>query len=372
VHFESNDGKQAVKTFTWEQLRIVEPRNPDPRQLPPDGQAALDTLTAKFEATIEHWNSVVRAHGAEPGDTRRYHRALDRHTQRHAATIIAEQPEWLHQHLGDRAGDVAGARTWDDALSAVVVWRNQHNIDTGVDGLGSRPDDTPEGDRWDQLSLDTAHARVWLATTDRTPPDWPIHPSHRELTERLDELEQIFADAPADYRHIIDQLESGQLSFDDTTELLTAATNQQDARRNWIIEHWPHVVEHQQINRTLTLGEWGPGPTIVDTATENLAINDNLRDAITARAPWLRAVLCAIANPGETSIGRESINLLQAIADHRADHNSLDTAPLAPPTISPIPEYIQLVDILNDLALRRAKDGAVRDQGVLVELDLEN
>jgi hypothetical protein len=54
---------------------------------------------------------------------------------------------------------------------------------------------------------------------------------------------------------VINRLEAGQLSFDDTTELLIAATDQHDARRTWMVEHWPHVVEYQEINRTLTLGD---------------------------------------------------------------------------------------------------------------------
>jgi conjugative relaxase-like TrwC/TraI family protein len=372
VYFESNTGKQATKTFDWEHLRIVEPRNPDPRQLPPNAQAVLDTLTARYEATIEQWNGVVRANGAEPGDTRRYQHAIDRHTQRSAAAIVAQRPEWLHQHLGERPADVAGARTWDDALSAIVMWRNEHHIDTGIDGLGPRPNNATDGDRWDQLNLNTSYARVWLATTDRTPPDWPIHPSHRELTERLDKLEQIFADAPADCRQIISQLESGQLSFDNTTELLTAATYQQDARRVWIVEHWPHVIEYQEINRTLTLGGWGPDPAILDTATGHSAIDDNLHDAIAQRAPWLRATLCAIATPTDTSIRPEAIALLQTIADYRADHGVKTTAPIGPPTLTADIEYQQLTDGLNSLAVDLDQVAAIVDPQGSVAFDLDD
>jgi conjugative relaxase-like TrwC/TraI family protein len=371
VHFESNDGTHATKAFTWEQLRIVEPRNPDPRQLPPDAQVALDTLTAEFEATIERWNDVVRANGAEPGDTRRYQRALDRHTQRSAAGIAAERPDWLQQHLGERPTDVTGARTWDDALNTIVVWRNEHDLESGVEGFGPRPDNTHDCDRWDQLNLDTAHSRVWLATTDRTQADWPIHPSHTELTKRVDELEQIFANAPADCRNIISQLEAGQLTFDDTTELLTTATHQQDNRRNWIIEHWPHIVEYQEINRTLTLGEWGPDPAIFDIAVEHYAVNDNLRIAITQRAPWLRAALSAAATPGATNIERHAAELFQAVADQRADQNITDSAPLGPPGRSTSPEYQQLADSLGDLVARRTRAVVFPDKGEFVAFELE-
>jgi conjugative relaxase-like TrwC/TraI family protein len=372
VHFESNDGTHATKTFAWEQLRIVEPRNPDPRQLPPDGQDALDTITTKLEATIERWNDVVRANGAEPGDTRRYQRAVDRHTQRSVAAIAAEQPDWLHRHLGERPADVAGARTWNDALSAIAVWRNEHGIDGDVDALGPRPTNTPDGERWDQLNVNTAQARVWLATTDRTPADWPIHPSHTELTNRLDELEQIFARAPADCRKIIGQLEAGQLSFDDTAELLTAAGDQQDARRMWIVEHWPHVVEHQEINRTLTLGDWGPDPAILDSVTSDRSISADLRDAITQRAPWLRAALCAVATPGTLSIRSDEIDLLQTIAAYRAEHNVTSAAPLDPPAVGSDAAYQQITNALDNLAMRRASDAVVADESDLLAIELDD
>jgi hypothetical protein len=251
------------------------------------------------------------------------------------------------------------------------VWRNEHNIDSDVDGLGPRPTNTHDDERWDQLNVNTAQARVWLATTDRTPADWPIHPSHTELTNRLDELEQIFAGAPADCRKIIGQLEAGQLSFDDTAELLTAAGDQQDARRMWIVEHWPHVVEHQEINRTLTLGDWGPDPAILDTVTSDRSISADLRDAITQRAPWLRAALCAVATPGTLSIGSDEIDILQTIAAYRAEHNVTSAAPLDPPAVGSDAAYQQITSTLDNLAMRRASDAVVADESDLLAIELD-
>ncbi len=60
----------------------------------------------------------------------------------------------------------------------------------------------------------------------------------------------IFDSAPADYRKLIAELrDSGQLSFDDTTELLADAIAAQDARTRWILAHWPHIVEYAEIGR---------------------------------------------------------------------------------------------------------------------------
>ena len=60
-------------------------------------------------------------------------------------------------------------------------------------------------------------------------------------------LGDIIATAPADTRHLVAQLQHGQLSLDDTAELLQTALAQQDARHHWIIEHWPHIVEYQEL-----------------------------------------------------------------------------------------------------------------------------
>ena len=38
-----------------------------------------------------------------------------------------------------------------------------------------------------------------------------------------------------------------QLNEADRLEALTAATNHQDERSDWILEHWPHVVEHAEL-----------------------------------------------------------------------------------------------------------------------------
>jgi hypothetical protein len=309
VHFESADGRHATKTFGWERLRIVEPRNPDPRELSPHASAVLEAIAVEYGATIERWNTIVRTSGAEPGD--------------------------------------AGARTWDDTLTTVAAWRNEHQLPADIAALGPRPATPDQAERWEQHHIATATTRVWLATTDRTPAEWPIHPSHSELTERLDQLEQIFAEAPADCRHIISQLGAGQLSFDDTTELLAAATNQQDARRSWIIEHWPHIIEHQEINRALTLGEYGPDSAVLDTILEQPTLSHHLRDAITERAPWLRAAVCAIANPDVASLGSDDVELLEAISDHRVHNSITSAAPLGSPAMSHGPVQDQLAAALD-------------------------
>jgi hypothetical protein len=68
-----------------------------------------------------------------------------------------------------------------------------------------------------------------------------------ELDERLHELEAILDTAPPDLRSVIDRLASGELNWGDTDTLLTEALTSQNHRRDWILEHWPHVVEHHEV-----------------------------------------------------------------------------------------------------------------------------
>jgi hypothetical protein len=76
--------------------------------------------------------------------------------------------------------------------------------------------------------------------------------------------------APPDQRHTVQALTGGQLTPDDSIQMLRdALTNQQD-RRHWILEHWPHIVESNEIDTGLV------APTtlaIVEPEVTNAAID---------------------------------------------------------------------------------------------------
>ena len=113
----------------------------------------------------------------------------------------------------------------------------------------------------------TTAARVWLADYTDAPATPVITPrDHTELVARRQELDAILDSAPADYRTLIAQLrDGGQLSFDDTTELLADALAAQDVRTRWILAHWPHVVEYAE---TTTAVE-----TLTEVEIDGLALN---------------------------------------------------------------------------------------------------
>lgn len=316
LHFVSRNGSEAIRRFRWEDLRIVEPQTPVARPLTPAGRRHLAGALAEIDQRIADIDQHLAAAGVHAGDAHRYTRAIDRQIGRAAHTLRAEQPDWLTALVGQRPTDVAGAHTWDDAVRAIATWRLDHDVEPHTPGLGPRPTTAAAAHAWDELQSRLGLTRTWLDTTDRTHEAWPAVPSRRELNQRLGELDEILASAPADCRDVIHQLQAGQLGFDDTTDLLQAAHDQQDARRAWIIEHWPHVVEYQEIQRTLDAGTCGPDPALLTQLLE-LELTDTLETAIRAGDAWLRPALTAIADATTTILSNDQIAWLEDVADYR-------------------------------------------------------
>ena len=99
------------------------------------------------------------------------------------------------------------------------------------------------------------HDRIWLADqpAPATTPILPRTPS--ELIDRRHELQQLFATAPADQRHVIERIANSALDASQMCEYLTAAVAVQGERRDWIINNWPHIVELEQITQLITTQE---------------------------------------------------------------------------------------------------------------------
>ena len=87
-------------------------------------------------------------------------------------------------------------------------------------------------------------------TTDRGLDPVPVTDlTAAEIRERLDELDAILATAPPDQTRILDALHTGQLTPADLDHAIADALATQDTRRDWILEHWPHVIEHAELSR---------------------------------------------------------------------------------------------------------------------------
>jgi hypothetical protein len=326
VAFVSGDGREATRAFDWAELRLLEPV-PEARTLSSAAQGHLDTIADELTERIQSWRQAVRRLGAEPGDADRFARAIDRHIEQRSEMLCAHRPAWLTGLLGGRPDDVAGANAWDDAVRDVARWRARQDLNGDTPGLGPRPASAGSAGEWDVLQARLGVTRTWLATTDRIEAADTIAQSYGELLERRGELDELFAHVPLDWRPTIRLLQDGQLSLDDTAELLGAALEGQQARREWILTNWPHVVEYQEINRTLTTATWGPDPRLLtDLLTEPLT--DALSRAITNGEPWLRVALCSIADGDITELDDSAVAWLSALAQHRAIRGLAPDAPL--------------------------------------------
>jgi hypothetical protein len=84
------------------------------------------------------------------------------------------------------------------------------------------------------------------------------------------------AHALADQRSCIDRLVESQLDPIEMHDYLAAAMNVQDARRDWILTNWPHLVELEKISR-LTHSQLSERPAVL-----------------------ARVALCSLAGPSRT------------------------------------------------------------------------
>ncbi len=322
LRFTSVDGTEAERSFRWDQLRILDPDAPA-RELSPAARRTLADMVAPTVEQLDRWHAILDEHGVEPGEHARYRNAARNIVERATARLAAADPSWLHSLVGERPFDVVGDSVWHDTVAEIARHRLVHEIPDSVPGIGPRPSDDPDG--WDRLNRHLGQTRVWLASSARLEPVFPIRPSRRELHERRHELEALFASAPNDVRGLVDRLSRGQLDLDDTGELLARAAAQVDRRHRWIVENWPHVVEFQEINRTLATGTWGPDPLLL--AAISGPADDPLIDAITHHDPWLRQALHELVDRDATSLTRDDVETLGAIADTR---HRLDIDPAAP------------------------------------------
>jgi hypothetical protein len=203
----------------------------------------------------------------------------------------------------------------------IARWRAHHDLADTTPAIGRSPGEPDAAAAWNALQGRLARTRVWLAASDRIHPTNTVVPSYGELLERRAELDALFATAPGDWRHTIARVRTGQLTLDDTADVIQAALDGQQARRDWILANWPHVVEYQEISRTLTTGAWGPDPKLLtNLLTEPL--NDTLAAAIHAGEPWLRAALIAVADRNTTSLDVETTERLEAFATVRAERGT--------------------------------------------------
>ena len=137
---------------------------------------------------------------------------------------------------------------YDDHLQSLATWRDRHQLSDNTPGFGPIPDDCGLPDEW-RTHMDNALAtRQWLIERCPARPGPPTAISIPDAHHRLCDLEELFAQAPADQRKIVDDLiASPDINIADKIDALQLAGAQQAERRDWILEHWPNIIEHHEL-----------------------------------------------------------------------------------------------------------------------------
>ena len=232
---------------------------------PPSGSSSRPSTCTALE---DQWAAALRATDVVPGDVARLTAAVDLRTQRLTASLEADPPAWLSWWLGAPPKDPAGAVTYHDTVAHLAAWRDRHDLSPATPGYGTSPDDVGQLVDWQEAMRATLTTRAWLA--QRSAHLEPVeHPplERREIDGRLAELDELLGTAPPDQTRLIEDLIGGRLTVTDLHQALDDADLTQARRRDWILAHWPHVVEHHQLQRLAV----NTLPDDVSAALERLA-----------------------------------------------------------------------------------------------------
>jgi conjugative relaxase-like TrwC/TraI family protein len=254
VEFTSTTGRQAIRSFGWDQVDIITPHNPEPRPLTPEIEACVQTIAEGARVAVEAWHRHLAANGVGPLEARQCERAATLLIDRAAGLLTATQPDWLIDMIGTRPERAFPAHVWDEAVRQIAGYRTRAGTAAPQPGLGAAPTAPVLRPAWDQTVGMVLETRQWLAGHDAAPTERTITGrSVEQLEVRRVELDALFDTAPPDQRPLIAQLRAGdQLPFDNTAHVLDQALTDQGDRQQWILTHWPHVVEYAEIERALT------------------------------------------------------------------------------------------------------------------------
>ena len=271
VSFESAAGQTATKTLAWDQIRPID--HPEPAELTDTALAYLDNRTSHLEQVREAWEEALRASGANADDLIVIPAAIEQRRRQLLHQWRATPPDWLTYWLGQRPTDPTGAQVYDTELEHLTDWRDTHHLPATVPGYGPPPDNPQLADEWRQHMDRCLTTHHWLATRPdhTTEPATVISPT--DAQHRLGELNRLLRNAPTDQRHIIDAILDSNNTTAAKVAALKAAYEQQAARRDWILEHWPHVIEHHQLTQLTAATPLAHWPTALTPRAQRLLIH---------------------------------------------------------------------------------------------------
>lgn len=290
VQFTSSDGERTyTKVMDWQNLRPVD--SPAPAEITPAAAKYLDELDQILTDELENWERALLEHGVEVADFEMIPAAIEQRRTQLVHQLRATPPAWLRYWVGDRPTDPTGAVVYDDHLSKLAQWRDTHHLDDTTEGYGPAPAHPELRARWERLLDGALTARTWLANHQPSL-DVETHDPIDLLAarNRIIELEALFDAAPADTRRMVDDLTGNTtMTVEDRLEALAIAQKGLTERADWILEHWPNVVEYLDLqDLTIDAGPLDHWPTPLPAAAQDLY---NQLAATTADTPQPRTLV---------------------------------------------------------------------------------
>ena len=307
--------------LAWEQIKPID--HPEPAELTDLATTYLTERTNHLHHITTAWNLALTEHGIDPDEPVTPVAAIRQRQHQLTHQLRATPPPWLTWWAGTRPTDPTAAVVYDDHISALATWRDQHHIGDDVAGYGPPPDDAHELVTWRKLMDDALATRQFLANytpTVETPTVMSISDAHH----RFNELDALFATAPPDQHHTIHRLiHTADGDLTGVLGALTDAETRQALRRDWILEHWPHIVEHHQltqlVHHTDPLAHW---PTAIPTRAREL-LDQLARTSVDTPEP---RTLTELDHQADTNNPLHTIRQLETeLADVRKQLTELDT-----------------------------------------------
>ncbi|MDJ0769259.1 MAG: MobF family relaxase, partial [Ilumatobacter sp.] len=245
IRFTSPTGTVAVKQLDWSEILSID--NPEPSPLTDTAAETLAQLHATHANIADAWAAALASHGIGVDDEHLSRAAIRLRVERSFRELAGHAPGWLTTWYGQRPADPVGAQVYDDEVRQLATWRDRHQLPETVPGYGPEPDSPELAAEWRKHMDRALETRLWLHDYRPTEPVLIPELDPATIGDRLDELEQIFATAPADQSRFIDELLHSELEPAAVIDGLRSAYATQQTRRDWIIEHWPHIIEHRQL-----------------------------------------------------------------------------------------------------------------------------
>ena len=244
---------------------------PNPSTSPPTPTPTSPSPKPPSTNTPPTGTTALHAHGIHPDELHIIPAAIAMRRQRLAHPLAGDPPAWLTCWYGPRPADPAGAQVWDDEIAQLAAWRDARHLDPDTPGYGPQPDDPRHAARWAEHLDRSLATRDWLHQHSPTlPPPDPQPVDIAAVRERLAELDRS-SPPPHPTRPASSTPSTTANSPPPTsTKPSSTAADTQDARRQWILEHWPHVVEHAELTRISNthdpLAHWPdpPSPEVLE------------------------------------------------------------------------------------------------------------